>query len=85
MQSGWSWLKYLKAGKTLAMETIAEGCEPDWAEVQIDFADPDSNRKGTYEARIDVCGEVMTACNSATVMELEAVKQYHVSRLVKLE
>ncbi|MFN6534927.1 MAG: sucrase ferredoxin [Nostoc sp. EkiNYC01] len=80
MQSGWSWLNYLKAGKILAMEKNGE-----WAEVQIDFALRDGSTLGTYEARVEVCSEVMTAFNSTKEMELEAVKQYRVSRLVKVE
>lgn len=80
MQSGWNWLNYLKAGKVLAMEK-----DGDWAEVRIDFALPDGSTSGAYEARIEVCGEVMSAFNSAKEMELEAVKQYRVSRLVKVE
>ncbi|MBD2592910.1 sucrase ferredoxin [Nostoc spongiaeforme FACHB-130] len=85
MQFGWSWLNYLKAGKVLAMEKVAEECQPDWAEVQIDFIDPHTQTKGSYQVRIETCGEVMSACNSATVMELEPVKQYRVSQLVRLE
>ncbi len=85
MQFGWSWLDYLKAGKVLAMEEVAEGHNPDWAEVRIDFAAADASTTGAYEASIEICGEVMSAFNSAKEMELEAVKQYRVSRLVKVE
>ncbi|MBW4673816.1 MAG: hypothetical protein KME52_07270 [Desmonostoc geniculatum HA4340-LM1] len=80
MQSGWSWLNYLKTGKVLAMEKDGE-----WAEVEINFALRDGSTSGTYEARVEVCSEVMTAFNSTKEMELEAVKQYRVSRLVKVE
>ncbi|MBD2677485.1 MULTISPECIES: sucrase ferredoxin [Nostoc] len=80
MQSGWNWLNYLKAGKVLAMEK-----DGNWAEVRIDFALPDGSTSGAYEATIEVCGEVMSAFNSAKEMELEAVKQYRVSRLIKVE
>ncbi|MFN6470949.1 MAG: sucrase ferredoxin [Nostoc sp. SerVER01] len=80
MQSGWNWLNYLKAGKVLVMEK-----DGDWAEVKIDFALLDGSMSGAYEARIEVCGEVMSAFNSGKEMELEAVKQYRVSRLVKVE
>jgi len=85
MQYGWNWLKYLKAGKVVTMEEVAEGKEPDWAEVQIDFVDPDSSTKSAYKAKIEACGEVMTALNSAKEIELEAVKQYRVSHLAKVE
>ncbi|AVH69227.1 sucrase ferredoxin [Nostoc sp. 'Lobaria pulmonaria (5183) cyanobiont'] len=85
IKSGWSWLDYLKAGKVLAIEEVAEGQNANWAEVRIDFAATDGNTTGAYEARIEVCSEVMSAYNSAKEMELEAVKQYHVSRFVKVE
>lgn len=85
MQSGWNWLKYLKAGKVLAMEEVAQGQDVDWAEVRIDYITTDGSTAGAYEARIEVCGEVMSALNSAKEMELEAVKQYRVNHLVKVE
>ena len=44
-----------------------------------------SSTTGAYEARIEVCDEVMSAFNSAKEMELEVVKLYHVTRLVKVE
>ncbi len=85
MQTGWTWLDYLKAGKVLAMEEVAQGQYPDWAEVRIDFAAIDGIVSGAYEARVEVCSEVMTAFDSAKQMELKPVKQYSVSRLVKIE
>lgn len=85
MEFGWSWLNNLKAGKLLAIEEVAEGQKADWAEVRIDFAATDGSTTGAYEARIEACGEVISAFNSAKEMELEAVKQYRVSRLVKVE
>ncbi|MEH2178687.1 sucrase ferredoxin [Nostoc sp.] len=85
MQSGWSWLDSLKAGKVLAMEEVTQRQEAEWAEVRIDFAETDGSTTGAYEARIEVCGEVMSALNSAKQMELKTVKQYYVSRLVKVE
>ncbi|MUL37901.1 sucrase ferredoxin [Gloeocapsopsis dulcis] len=83
MQSGWSWLEYLKAGKVLATQEVTQGNNPDWAEVRIDFVD--GSKTSAYEARIEICGEVMSALNSAKQMELKAVKQYRVSHLVKVE
>ena len=85
MQSGWSWLNYLKAGKILAMEEVGEGQKTNWAEVRIDFAATDGSTTGAYEARIEVCGDVMSAFNSAKEMELQAVKQYRISHLVKVK
>ena len=85
MQFGWSWLDYLKTGKVLATEEVAQGQNPGWAEVRIDFKKTDGITAGAYEANIEVCGEVISAFNSAKEMELKAVKQYRVSRLVKVE
>ncbi|WP_414582640.1 sucrase ferredoxin [Scytonema sp. PCC 10023] len=85
MQVGWTWLDYLKAGEVLAQQKVSEEDDANWAEVRIDYTVPDGSVSGAYEARVEVCGEVMSALNSAKEMELEAVKQYHVSRLVKVE
>ncbi|MHC0066364.1 sucrase ferredoxin [Nostoc sp. UIC 10890] len=85
MQSDWTWRNYLKAGKILDIEKVTQDQEPNWAEVRIDYAAPDGSLSGAYEARVEVCSEVMSALNSATDMELQAVKQYRVSRLVKIE
>ncbi|MHC5913849.1 MAG: sucrase ferredoxin, partial [Nostoc sp.] len=95
MLLGWTWLDYLKTGEVLAKELneehhVDEEAHVDedhpiyWAEVRIDFAAPDGSTSGAYEARVEVCGEVMSAFNSAKQMELEVVKQYCVSRLVKV-
>jgi hypothetical protein len=84
MQSGWTWLNYLKAGKVLTMAETPEGEEADWAEIRIDYAAPDGSKTGAYEARVEVRGEVMSAYNSAKEIELEPIKQYRVSRLVKI-
>ncbi|MBE9213158.1 sucrase ferredoxin [Plectonema cf. radiosum LEGE 06105] len=81
MEFGWSWLNYLKVGKVLAMEEVAEGQKADWAEVRIDFEKTDGSKTGAYEAKVEVCGEVISAFNSAKYLELEAVKQYRVSCL----
>ena len=64
------------------MEEVAQGQNPDWAEVRIDFEKTDGSTTGAYEANIEVCGEVISAFNSAEYLELKAVKQYRVSRLV---
>ncbi|GAA6620726.1 sucrase ferredoxin [Scytonema sp. NUACC26] len=87
MQLGWTWLDYLKAGKVVAIEEVGQGQEADWAEVRIDYADaaPDESLSGAYEARVEVSGEVISALSSGKEMELKAVKQYRVSRLVKVE
>ena len=78
-------IDYLKTGKVLRMEEVAQGQNPDWAEVRIDFEKTDGSTTGAYKAKVEVCGEVMSAFKSAKDMELKAVKQYRVSRLVKVE
>lgn len=56
-----------------------------WAEVRLEFACPDGSVRGAYEARVEVSGEVMSAPTSGEEVELKPVKQYRVSRLVKVE
>ncbi|MBC1237125.1 MULTISPECIES: sucrase ferredoxin [Nostoc] len=84
MQLGWTWLDYLKAGKVLAKEEINEEQDVNWADVRINFAASDGSVSGAYEARVEVNSEVMSTLNSGKEMELKAVKQYRVSRLVKV-
>ncbi|MEH2213239.1 sucrase ferredoxin [Nostoc sp.] len=85
MQLGWTWLDYLKSGEVLAKEEMNEEHDPNWANVRIGFAASDGSTSGAYEARVEVCGEVMSALGSKKEMELEAVKQYCVSHLIKVE
>ncbi|KAB8315450.1 sucrase ferredoxin [Tolypothrix campylonemoides VB511288] len=85
MQLGWAWLDYLKVGTTLVKEEVGQGQEADWAEVRIDYTTPDNSVSGAYKARVEASGEVMSALNSGKEMELKAVKQYRVSRLVKVK
>jgi hypothetical protein len=80
MQEGWAWLDYLKSGKVLSTDETEE----EWAEVQIDFISPDGSISGTYQARIEVSGEVTTVFNSGKDQPLQKIKQYSVSRLIKL-
>ncbi|MBR8839545.1 MAG: sucrase ferredoxin [Stigonema ocellatum SAG 48.90 = DSM 106950] len=85
LELGWTWLEYLKNGEVLATEEVGQGIEANWAEVRIDFTATDGSIFGAYEARVEVSGEVVSALNSAEEMELKPVKQYRVSRLVKIE
>ena len=62
MQEGWDWLNYQKSGQVLAQDTTNE--DADWAEVCIEFNSPDGNVKGSYQARVEVCGSIMSAVNS---------------------
>ncbi|NDJ17919.1 sucrase ferredoxin [Myxacorys almedinensis] len=84
MQEGWKWLNYLKRGETIAIApTHNDDEEPDWAEVRIEYASPDGNDIGVYEARIEVCGTVMTQWQSGNDQPVEETKQYRVSQLVQ--
>ena len=80
MQLGWAWLDYAKAGQTLSQDP-AEA--PTWATVQIEFQPPDG-AVGTYQADIELQGEVETAAQSGAEMQLRRVKQYRVSRLAQV-
>ncbi|MBW4550113.1 MAG: sucrase ferredoxin [Aphanocapsa sp. GSE-SYN-MK-11-07L] len=82
MQQGWDWLTYNKSGQVLAQDSEHEDWDADWAEVRLEFTSLDGSVRGTYEARVEVCGSVMTAWNSGEAPE--AVKQYCVSRLVRI-
>ncbi|MDM9379466.1 sucrase ferredoxin [Chlorogloeopsis sp. ULAP01] len=78
MQLGWNWLDYWKAGQVLVEDA-------DWAEVRINYVAPDGSLSGGYQARVEVCGQVMSALSSATEMQLTAVKQYRVSHLIQVD
>ncbi|HAJ59253.1 MAG TPA: sucrase ferredoxin [Cyanobacteria bacterium UBA8543] len=83
MQEGWAWLDYQKVGQVLAMDSEAQT----WAEVRIDFTALDGSVGGAYEARIEANASVTTALWSSTTDDdepLVPVKQYRVSRLVKV-
>ncbi|TVP63376.1 MAG: sucrase ferredoxin [Nodularia sp. (in: Bacteria)] len=80
MQEGWDWLKYHKLGRILAKDNANE--EANWAEVQIDFATPDSRVTGSYAAKVEVYGSVISAYNSGQA--LTTVKQYQVSQLRRI-
>lgn len=81
MQHGWEWLNYRKSGQLLAVDTANERLNADWAEVRIDFTSPNGDSKGSYEARVEVCNQIMTAFNSGREQCLQPVKQYRVSQL----
>lgn len=80
MREGWHWLRYRKAGQVLAIDEQDQS----WAEVRLDFVSPDGSVSGAYEARIETCGQVMTMWDSGDEDSLEEIKQYCVSRLVKV-
>lgn len=84
MQEGWKWLDYHKSGQMLAIDPANEERYADWAQVRIDFAARDGSVSGAYEARVEVSGRVMTMRNSGDEQSIEEVKQYSVSRLVKV-
>jgi hypothetical protein len=82
MQRGWEWVNYRKAAQVLAQDPNHEPGDADWAEVRLEFAAPDGLAAGVYEARVEVCGSVMTVHNSGEAPA--PVKQYRVSRLVQV-
>jgi hypothetical protein len=81
MQQGWEWVEYYKHGQVLAKDTENEE-DVDWAEVRVEFTTPNGSVAGSYEARVECCGSVMTAENSGET--IAPVKQYRVSRLVRV-
>ncbi|WP_289500416.1 sucrase ferredoxin [Gloeocapsopsis sp. IPPAS B-1203] len=84
MQQGWDWLNYHKVGQTLVRDETHGQWNADWAEVRIDFVAFDGSVSGAYEARVEVSGEVMTMGHSGDEQSIGAVKQYRVSRLVRV-
>jgi hypothetical protein len=75
-QEGWSWTGLLKRSEV--REQDPEGA---WAEVALDYQSADGSRRGRYEGRVELSGQVMTALASGR--ELEAVPQYRVTRLAR--
>jgi hypothetical protein len=84
MREGWDWLNYLKAGQILAIDQTHEEYDADWAEVRLDFAAADGHCSGAYEAKVEVCGQVMTQWDSGDDQPLHSVKQYRVSHLARV-
>ncbi|WP_051038394.1 hypothetical protein [Gloeocapsa sp. PCC 7428] len=76
MHRGWNWLNYHKSGQILAQDTVNDTWNPHWAEVRLEFAEPDSGATGIYQARVEVCGSVMSAGNSGE--KAIALKQYRI-------
>lgn len=74
-QRGWEWLNYCKTEQAIAHDEE----NADWAEILIDFAAPNGLETGTYKARVEACGSVITAHNSGAATT--SVKQYRVSYL----
>lgn len=83
MQYGWDWLNYKKSGQVLAQDAANDEWNADWAEVSIDFTSPDGSVQGSYQARVEACGHVMTLLNSGNEQPLQPVKQYRVSQLTR--
>ncbi|MEM8721255.1 MAG: sucrase ferredoxin [Cyanobacteria bacterium P01_G01_bin.39] len=86
MQYGWEWLNYNKSAQVLAQDTSNESeNSPDWAEIRFEFTAINNSIKRAYEARVEVCGSVMTAFNSGNEQSLKEVKQYRVSKLTPIK
>ncbi|MGF1481637.1 MAG: hypothetical protein ACFB4I_19490 [Cyanophyceae cyanobacterium] len=73
-QEGWQWLNYDKAGEVLATNE-----DKMWAEVRIDFAS--RNRRGHYQARVEMSDHVTTMGKSNKDTSFRELKQYRVSSL----
>jgi hypothetical protein len=52
-----------------------------WAIVQIDYVDPAGETVGSYQARVEISGQIQTAIHSAPTMPLVPVNQYRVVNL----
>ena len=78
IREGWAWTGYRKEGRTLEVDE-----ENERAEVRIEYAAPDGDISGAYEATVERSGSVMTLANSGTDPLIEA-KQYRVGRLEKV-
>ncbi|MEM9954507.1 MAG: hypothetical protein AAF846_23060 [Chloroflexota bacterium] len=48
---GWTWLDYKKSGRILQQD---DADEPQWADVQIDYAIPDTNNLVSQVMRVEV-------------------------------
>ncbi|CEJ45495.1 sucrase ferredoxin [Umezakia ovalisporum] len=80
MQEGWNWLQYQKSGQILAEDKINQ----EWADVQINFTGIDGKKSGTYKAKVEARGHLMTAFSSRENEPLEKIKQYKVRHLVTM-
>lgn len=82
IQQGWNWLNYLKLGTTIAIdESQDDEWDADWAEVCINFRSLDGSISGTYHARVETYGTVVTQHRSGDETSIETVKQYRVVQL----
>ncbi len=79
IQQGWEWLTYSKQGQILSQGGDPD--QPDWAEVEIEYVSQNGQIRGSYQARIEACGEVITQFDSGEDQRLESVKQYKVVSL----
>lgn len=75
-QQGWQWCHYLKSGQVLETNE-----DKTWAQVQLDYIDPENNSPGRYEAVVEVNDTVTTLCNSGAG-DYREVKRYRVSEFV---
>ncbi|MBF2002256.1 MAG: sucrase ferredoxin [Synechococcales cyanobacterium M58_A2018_015] len=91
LQLGEHWLKrwlrrLLRWIPSQRLRLLLERSKQDayWAIVQLDYITPDGNRSGSYQARIEVSGQIQTAIRSANPITLVPVNQYRVTALTKL-
>jgi hypothetical protein len=55
--------------------------DPKWGIVNIEYTSPDGSISGSYEATVEVQGQVMTALASGDRPKLQPVNQYQVTQL----
>ncbi len=80
------WLRWLLQGlpsKRLRFWLERSKQDAAWAEVQIDYITP-AGQSGSYRARVEISGQILTAIRSAEPLQLLPVHQYRVATLVKL-
>jgi hypothetical protein len=57
---------------------------PKWAIVKIEYQSADGEVAGSYEAKIELRGQVMTALASSDRLKLQSVNQYQATHLTKI-
>ena len=69
----WKWVSYLKESRVL-------GSNEEGARVRIEYASPNNNVQGAYEATVETIGSVMTLGSCGTD-PLQEVPQYRIAEL----
>lgn len=78
MRQGWDWVNYLKDIQTLELDEAENR-----AEIWLSYTTPDGRISGAYQATVAFSHQVSTLSRTGDRQSMP-VKQYHVSRLVKV-